>query len=323
MKRFIRRILKWLIILVIVATVIPFVVPIPTYSDFVFETPFPESRQQEVDGIMHHYRSWLPDGEIQGKILLLHGLAGSTFSFRHNTAALVDAGYAVLAVDLPGLGYSDRKPGSDYSQKERSRLMWKLLDMVDAGPFQAAAGEDWVLLGHSIGGATAVAMTLERPEYTRALALAAGTVFDYDVPPVTLLDYPPFRRIMEIYFYYEATSESRVETYLEKAYGRPPTPEELEGYHVPLRLPGTTRAMVDLDRTGENEPLGNLNAVDIPMRAFWGTHDPSIPLYMTDELRRIVPNFEVVLFGDAAHCPMETHPEEFNEALLAYLGELP
>jgi len=45
------------------------------------ERPFPESRFTTISGLSIHYRVWQPDGEPVGKILLLHGLGGSTYSF--------------------------------------------------------------------------------------------------------------------------------------------------------------------------------------------------------------------------------------------------
>jgi len=44
------------------------------------DRPFPESRTALIEGVLIHYRSFDAVGEEQGKILLVHGMGGSTFS---------------------------------------------------------------------------------------------------------------------------------------------------------------------------------------------------------------------------------------------------
>jgi pimeloyl-ACP methyl ester carboxylesterase len=73
---------------------------------------------------------WKNDDAL-GNILLIHGLGGSTFSFRNNAEALSSAGYNVIAVDLPAFGYSDRKRNIDHSQDNRARLLWLMIEEIE------------------------------------------------------------------------------------------------------------------------------------------------------------------------------------------------
>src|SRR5262252_622595 len=46
-------------------------------------------------------------------VLLLHGFPDSSYLWRHQIRALVDAGYRVIAPDLRGFGESDKPEGVD------------------------------------------------------------------------------------------------------------------------------------------------------------------------------------------------------------------
>ncbi|WP_254438043.1 alpha/beta fold hydrolase [Ruegeria arenilitoris] len=98
-------------------------------------------------------------------IVLIHGLTGQ---LQHFTYALVDMlvdDYHVIAVDRPGCGYSTRDTSDLGQLPEQARMIQELLDSKGIS--------DAVLVGHSLGGAIALAMALDYPEKTKALALLA------------------------------------------------------------------------------------------------------------------------------------------------------
>lgn len=86
---------------------IPYVFPLSHHAPSE-KPPFENSGFMEIDGISHHYRVWRPRGDMTHKIVLIHGLFESTFTWERVIPLLTERGYAVLAVDLPGFGYSAR-----------------------------------------------------------------------------------------------------------------------------------------------------------------------------------------------------------------------
>jgi len=52
----------------------------------------------------------------------------------------------------------------------------------------------------------------------------------------------------------------------------------------------------------------------------WGKKDHTIYLKNAKKLKRYVPTIELKVIPEAAHAPMETHPEIFNEILLDFLN---
>src|SRR5258705_11955011 len=88
-------------------------------------------------------------------IVFIHGIGASLYGWRHQLAPLVAAGYRVVAVDNRGFGVFD-KPAHGYSNAAYSHLVVSLLDSLGI----ASA----VLVGHSMGGATAAAVAVCHPD---------------------------------------------------------------------------------------------------------------------------------------------------------------
>ena len=129
---------------------------------------FNNSRYVSIDNVRLHVRDWPVNNRANGSILcpvlLVHGFAGSTFSFRELAPALAKAGHPVLAVDLPGYGYSQR---SAFNGKAPDGL-WQLLE-------QEKPGESWCLLGHSMGAKLVGQMAALKPNHVQAIVYSDGS----------------------------------------------------------------------------------------------------------------------------------------------------
>jgi pimeloyl-ACP methyl ester carboxylesterase len=126
-------------------------------------------RGGEVDGLALHY-------VVEGRgpaIVLVHGLGGFAESWRHNIPALA-AGATVFAVDLPGFGRS-AKPRAHYGLEYFARVLRGFLDTM--GVPQAS------LVGHSLGGAAALAYALMHPARVERLALVGAVVPGFGFRP--------------------------------------------------------------------------------------------------------------------------------------------
>jgi pimeloyl-ACP methyl ester carboxylesterase len=315
-----RKVVTGLAVLFLVASVLPYLIPTEYKLSSVPEKPFSESRYAEVEGTTLHYRVWAPAaGEPRGKMLLVHGFGGSTFSWRENIEPLIQAGYLVMAVDLPGFGYSDRK-SSVYSQMERSTLLWYHLASYDDTLSSTLTGKPWHLMGHSMGGGTVTAMAAEQPDRTASLILVAGAVFQGQRRGGLLFAYPPVQRWLKVALTHFLTTPANIERFLGSAYGRTPTPEEVEGYLAPLRLKGTGDSLGGFVRGSQEAPVDKVSAHSYPILAVWGENDSWVPGSQGLRLQAQIPRTQYVEIKDAAHCPMETNAKEFNDLLLAFLN---
>jgi pimeloyl-ACP methyl ester carboxylesterase len=94
-------------------------------------------------------------------ILLLHGIIGSVATWNWIVPDLAER-FRVLRLDFRGHGGSDRAPGAYTTQGYVS-------DAIAA--LEQAAGRPCVVIGHSLGGATAAAITQRRPDLLTAAVL--------------------------------------------------------------------------------------------------------------------------------------------------------
>ena len=127
----------------------------------------------EVEGARIHYL----DKGTGPTLLLLHGLGASMRVFTHSLLERLSGDFRVVVMERPGSGESTRGPRA--CARVRSQA-----ETVSA--FIRALGLDRpVLVGHSLGGAVALAVALDHPEQVRGLALIAPLAnAQQTVPPV-------------------------------------------------------------------------------------------------------------------------------------------
>jgi EmrB/QacA subfamily drug resistance transporter len=111
-------------------------------------------------------------------LLLVHGLLEDSLTWRKLAPALA-LGHKVVAVDLLGHGESDGPADVDYSLAGH---VWMLRDVLDA-----LGHERVTVVGHSLGGAIALAFAGFFPERVERLVLLAPGGFGREVHPLLRL----------------------------------------------------------------------------------------------------------------------------------------
>jgi lysophospholipase len=124
------------------------------------------------DGLSLYRQAWLPDGDPKAVVLLVHGLGEHSGRYAHVAASLVDAGYAVHALDHRGHGKSDGKRVFVKSYDEFQRDLVQFRGLVE----ERHAGLPLVVLGHSMGGNLAVGHALDHQGGLRGLALSGAAL---------------------------------------------------------------------------------------------------------------------------------------------------
>lgn len=133
----------------------------------------PLGRFIDVDGVRIHYL----DRGSGPPLLLIHGLSGHVRHFTHSLLDRLKSDYRVVILDRPGSGYSTRPPQASAAIGAQARTIAR---------FAKALGlERPLVVGHSLGGAIALAMALNHPEQVGGLALIAPATHPQEnVPPV-------------------------------------------------------------------------------------------------------------------------------------------
>lgn len=116
---------------------------------------------QPVAGGAIHYTDTGPrDAQA---VVLIHGLSGQLQHFDYGIIEDLSRDFRVIAVDRPGCGYSTRDTADLADPRHQGRMIDEAL--VELGVDRP------VVVGHSLGGAVALCMAMDRPERVAALAL--------------------------------------------------------------------------------------------------------------------------------------------------------
>lgn len=105
---------------------------------------------------------------------------------------------------------------------------------------------------------------------------------------------------------------------LQSAYSQEPDAEAIEGYLRPMLVRGTTTAILSSALAKSNFDL-DYKSVANKMLVVWGEKDMWIAPSIAQNWHKNFPEVPLIIIKNAGHCPMETHSEEFNEALEKYL----
>lgn len=288
----------------------------PLLSLYPPERPFLESRFATLGGIALHYRAWTPEAPPRGKILLLHAAGASTVSFRTLGPLLAEAGFAVLAVDLPGFGFSDQALEFDHNLMNRSGLLWSLADRLDTEPNEFPPAERWIVAGHGMGGHVAVSMALERPARTERLLLFATEVLGTQRAGRGFW-FPPVRWAWRSWLRNSLYTREGVAELLGEALGRPATEEETALYAAPLAREQMPDAYVNYARTAGEMTL-DLGSIGSPTLLVWGEADGWVGVETGEATAAAIPESRLLVVPGAAHLPMETHAEEVAAAIIGW-----
>ena len=129
----------------------------------------------EVDGERFHYYD-----EGKGPVLvMIHGLMGSSRNLTYALSGQLRQHFRVISVDRPGSGYSTRHPGTAADLPAQARQI--------AAFIQTLGLEKPLVLGHSLGGAIALALALDHPHAVSGLILVAPLTHPQRLLPLVFL----------------------------------------------------------------------------------------------------------------------------------------
>lgn len=109
-------------------------------------------------------------------LLLLHGLGATLMQFRQTLLDDLAQDFRVIAIDRPGAGYSmPCEPGAQALEAQADTISRFLAEVGMKRP---------LVVGHSLGGAVALALAAHRPDAVRGLVLLAPlTQPQEEIPP--------------------------------------------------------------------------------------------------------------------------------------------
>jgi len=324
MKRKLLRIsLVILGIVLILILVGPFLVPVKPLEGLVEAESLadPDSQFIDVGGLSVHAKV---QGEGEPALLLLHGFASSTYSWREVIQPLADAGQQVVAFDRPAFGLTERpvrgqwQGKSPYSPEAQADLTVSLMD--ELGIDQA------VLVGNSAGGTIATLTALRHPDRVQALVLVSPAIYSGGGAPGfvrPLLQTPQLDHLGPLL---ARSLQAQGVTLGRLAWHDPSrlTDAIWAEYTKPLQVQGWDRALWEL--TKASRPLGlaeQLDQLTLPVLVVTGDDDRVVPTEQSVRLAEALPNAQLVVMPACGHVAHEECPEAFLQAVNDFLQTLP
>ena len=131
------------------------------------------------NGTTIFHQSWLPEGEPEALILLVHGLAEHSSRYMNVVNHLVPQGFVVCALDHPGHGKSE-------GRRKYINTFDEYTDTLEA--FSAKVRAEYprlpvFLVGHSLGGLIAVRYLLEYQHEFRGAVISAPAIQVFGLSP--------------------------------------------------------------------------------------------------------------------------------------------
>ena len=257
-------------------------------------------------------RVWVEDRGAGPVVVMLHGFGASSFSWRAVDSALADR-FRVLSVDLSGFGYTERPRGKEpYTRDGQGQLVLGVLDVLGI--------ERAHLVGHSYGGAIAMALAARQPERFDSLVLvdAAGP------------EYPQQRRnwvagirpLTSVWVRTVALRRGRTVRGLRDSVVDDAlvTPALVDEYWRRLKIEGAARAFWGLTAPVDPpDPEVDLRGIVLPTLVVWGCEDALISVDAGRFNAALIPDSAFVTLPDVGHLPMEERPEELVKRMRSFL----
>jgi pimeloyl-ACP methyl ester carboxylesterase len=249
-------------------------------------------------------------------VVCLHANASTSSQWRSLLETLSPK-FHVLAADSYGSGKSPPWP--------TGREAW-LHDEVDLlEPVFARAGDPFVLVGHSYGGAVALVAALSKPQRVRALAVYEPTLFsliEADSPPPNDADGIK-NAVSAATTYLDAGDSMRAaEQFIDFWMGKGSWARMPEARREPiaksvLGIPAWAHALLN-----EPTPLSAFRNLTVPVLYMRGSESPASSLGVARLLTPILPNVEAIEFEGFGHMAPVTQPEPVNQAIVRFLERL-
>ena len=125
-----------------------------------------------VDGVRMHAEVLGDGGQT---VVLIHGSSGNLRDFTHGLAPVLAERYRVIAVDRPGLGWSDPAPDNELLETQA-----RLIQAVAAHFGADKPADKPIVLGQSYGGAVALCWATLMPDHLSAVVPVSAVTHPWD-----------------------------------------------------------------------------------------------------------------------------------------------
>ena len=284
------------------------------WSESIDLIPHPEhSWFTRVGGVRIHYQE--AGDESAPAIILIHGFISSTLIWSEVFLPLAAAGFRVIALDLPGYGYSEKPPDARYTIDSQAYAVVGLMNRLGI--------DEATIVGASYGGAVAATIALDYPERVSRLVLVGAVI--NDVPMQSLM--PRIGRLPlvgDIVTPLFLGSRWVLRERMKKMYrrsGKTLDEHKFAARHHLLATANTHRAMLrTMRRWHANRIANEAHLIRQPALILWGEADEHISLSDGMRMREAIPRSRLIVFRNSGHLPPVEQPENFVQVVTDFCG---
>ncbi|MEJ6394477.1 alpha/beta hydrolase [Gymnodinialimonas sp. 2305UL16-5] len=264
----------------------------------------------EVNGTRVHY---VDEGDGP-PVVLIHGASGNVNDWTFDMVGRLSGSYRVLAFDRPGLGYTDMI-GRNASAADQARLL------ADAAI--ALGAQRPIVVGHSYGGAVALAWALERRDNIAGLVNLAGASNPWEGGQGTYyallgnsVSGPAVAALLSAW-----VPDATLISSIESVFTPQPAPEGFAEHYGPgLILRRFSLLENARQRTGLLPQIEAMvpryGEIDMPVEILHGDADLTVPLQVHSEpLSTQIPGANLVVMEGVGHMPHHADPQAVVDAI--------
>ncbi len=254
-------------------------------------------------------------------IILVHGLSGQLLNFAYLDLQKLARSHRVIMLDRPGAGYSKRGESSPATIVNQAATV--------AAFIEALKLDKPVLVGHSLGGAIALAVGLNHPQSISRLALIAPLTHTQSEPPEAfrgLMIPSPLMRRAIAHTLATPLSIRKGPEVLAFVFGPEPVPKDFRtkgGGLLGLRPNSFYAASSDMLATAEDLPAmeSRYSTLQMPVDVLYGRQDQILDYRLHGEaLMQKIPYATLKLVDGGGHMLPVTVPALTTEWLLSVAG---
>ena len=247
-------------------------------------------------------------------VVMIHGNPGDLHDFEFGTLDLLARNYHAIAFDLPGHGLSKMSRQAKGTIQEQAVILHQALTALGV--------KDPILVGHSWGGAIALAYALLYPHDISALVLLAPAAYSdhrHDAPIAFLLRIPLLSDVC-ITMLKPILGRRLLKKGLKEAFSPDPVPDDylksavtvwLDRKHLKAFIKNDVMVDSSLERLSPQ-----YQKIHAPVIIVTGDSDLMVsPQQNAFTLHKAIANSELIVIPHAGHQIPETHPEAVLRAV--------
>lgn len=249
-------------------------------------------------------------------LLLVHGTAAATHSWR-DLLPLLAQRFRVLAIDLPGHGFTSRPPFQRPTLPRVAELLETLLARLDVAP-------DFIC-GHSAGAAIALRMVLDNRVAPKGIVSLNGALKPF--PGMAGQIFPSMAKMLFVnpfaprLFALGGRDLARVKRLIEGTGSRIDA-RGLDLYRdlmsTPGHIDGALAMMANWDLERFQDDIG---AIDVPLLLLAGSNDKAVPPRDARALAASLRNATHLEISGLGHLMHEEQPEQFAKFISEFADE--